>query len=45
MFQAAVLPALTKQNLRKRFNLRSNEKEGLLQHVEEPIDVDHVVHH
>ena len=41
-FQLAVQSALTEQNLRKRFNLRTNEKEVPPQRNEEPMEIDHI---
>ena len=41
-FQNAVQSALAEQNLRKRFHLRTDEKESFHQRNEEPMEIDHI---
>ena len=41
-FQAAVQSALAQQNLRKRFQLRSNDHGNQKGRTEEPIEINHI---
>ena len=41
-FQSAVQLALAEQNLRKRFQLRSNDHDHPKTRTEEPMDLDHI---